>query len=97
MATFTFSMNSTPLTGSKVFTGSDSDMQDLLDWAKIAYNAIIQQLYNPTDSPSFTPTNAQIGVALATATVSAWKDAVRKFKKDADISAVPEPVSMTWT
>lgn len=96
MATFTFSMASTPLTGSKAFTGSDQDMQDLLDWAKVAYAPIITELFNPTNAQGFIPTNAQIGVALATGTVRAWKDAVHRNKKDQALSAVADPASMTW-
>lgn len=41
MATFTFSMSSTPLTGSKAFTGTDADMQALLDWVSYAYSSLI--------------------------------------------------------
>lgn len=94
MATFTFSMNSAPLTGSKAFTGSDADMQALLDWAAVAYADVITDLYNPNKTPGFTPTNAQIGIALATGTVNAWKDAVQRFKQ---APRPPPPAKMTWT
>lgn len=96
MATLAFQMTSTPLTGTKSFTGTDADMQALLDWAAVAYAPLIQQLFNPTNNPAFTPTNTQIGVALATGTMNAWKDAVVKFKKDGAVAAVPTPATITF-
>lgn len=96
MATVTFQMASTPLTGSKAFTGSDADMQALLDWAAVAYADVIQQLFNPSGTLGFTPTNAQIGVALATGTVNAWKGAVKRFKDDQARAALTPSSSMTW-
>lgn len=96
MATISFQMTSAPLTGTKSFTGTDADMQALLDWAKVAYAGEIQQLFNPSGAPGFVPTNAQVGAALATATVSAWKDAVKRSKRDAALAAVADPASMTW-
>src|SRR5512139_40594 len=96
MASIAFQMTSTPLTGSKSFTGTDADMQALLDWAKVAYDSIIDELFNPTNSPTFVPTNAQIGVALSTGTIRAWKDAVKKFKDDANKAAVVPVSSSTW-
>jgi hypothetical protein len=93
-------MTSTPLTGSKAFAGTDQDMTDLLAWAASAYHDLIQQLFNVTwGTPTYvpiSPTNAQIGTALATATMNAWQAAVVKFKKDASVAAVATPAQMSW-
>ncbi len=89
MATVAFQMTSTPLTGTKSFTGTDADMQALLDWAAVAYSDIIQAQFNPSGNPAFVPTNAQKGVALATGTVRAWKAAVQNFQQQ-------PPAPMTW-
>ncbi len=93
MATIAFQMTSTPLTGTKSFTGTDTDMQNLLNWAAVAYAGVIQQMFNPTNVPGFTPTNAQIGAALAAATVSAWKVATQQFMQQPAPAAPPQ---MTW-
>lgn len=90
MATIAFQMTSTPLTGTKTFTGTDQDMQDLLDWAKAMLIANGQL----TASPDVT--NAQIGAALAQNTINAWKQAVKKFKDDAALAAVTPTDPMTW-
>ena len=42
MATYTFGISSAPLTGNKVFTGTDTDAQQLLDWASSAYEREVQ-------------------------------------------------------
>src|SRR5512139_3126428 len=96
MATIAFQMTSTPLTGTKSFTGTDADMSDLLAWAKVAYASIVTELFNPTNAPAFVPTNTQIGVALATGTMRAWKDAVTKMKADAAAAALTAPAAMTF-
>jgi hypothetical protein len=67
MATITFSLNSAPLTASKVYTSTDADMQSLLNHGKIAYAALILQMFNTT-----TPTNAQIASAMVQAVVNQW-------------------------
>lgn len=89
-------MTSTPLTGTKSFTGTDADMSDLLAWAKVAYADILTELFNPTKAAGFTPTNTQIGVALATGTMRAWKDAVKKAKADAAAAALVAPADITF-
>jgi hypothetical protein len=89
MATITFSMASTPLTASKVFTGTDGDMQDLLDWAKATY-------FPPINGVPQTPTNVQVGAALANATIAAWKAVVVKFKNDAAHAAIVSATPSTW-
>lgn len=89
MATITFSIASTPLTASKAFTGTDQDMQDLLDWAKATY-------FLPINGVPQTPTNAQIGVALVNATIAAWKQAVVKSKNDAAAAALVSATPSTW-
>jgi hypothetical protein len=96
MATVTFAMASTPLTASRAFTATDADMQALLDWAKVAYADRIQKMFNPDNTPGFNPTNAQIGNALATATMVAWMEAEQRFKKDGSVAAVPTPPPMGW-
>ena len=90
MATIAFQMTSTPLTGSKSFTGTDQDMTDLLAWAAVAYDSVIQQTFNAAKEPGFVPTNAQIGAALAIGTMNAWKDAV-KTRTDAAKSGARRP------
>jgi len=45
-------------------TYSDADFQSTLNWGKYAFNAWIQQTYNPTHSPTFQPTNTQIWNAI---------------------------------
>lgn len=72
-------------------------MQALLDWGKVAYNDQIQKMFNTPPVGGFTPSNAQIGAAIATATMNAWKDAEQKFKKDGAIAAAPVPPPMGWT
>jgi hypothetical protein len=95
---YTFQISSPALTGNKSFsTQTDQDAQDLLDWSAVAYKAIVDELYNPSHNPAFTPTNAQKGVALATGTVRAWTDAVQKWKNDASHAAVPVPPPMGWS
>ena len=100
MASISFAMTSTPLTGTKAFNGSDADMTDLLAWTASNYATLIQQMFNATyGTPNYvpiTPTNAQIGAALATATIQAWQAAVTKFKKDQSLAAVATPAAMTW-
>src|SRR5512139_3512529 len=96
MATIAFQMTSAPLTGTKSFTGTDVDMSDLLAWAKVAYDDIIQTQFNPTKNPAFVPTNTQIGVAIATGTMRAWKDAVKKQKADAAHAAVTAPTDISF-
>lgn len=93
MATLSFQMTSTPLTGTKTFTGSDADMQALLNWAQIAYATTIQQLFNPSNTPGFVPTNAQIGTALATATMNAWKVSVQQYQQ----TLIAPPAQMTFS
>lgn len=93
MATMTFSMASVPLTGSKAFTGTDADMQNLLNWAAVAYAPLVQQLFNPTNATGFVPTNAQLGIALATGTMNAWKTAVQQFMQS---PPPPPPSQMTF-
>jgi hypothetical protein len=96
MSTITFQISSTPLTASKTFTGTDTDMQNILNWASFAYQAIVQELFNPTNNPLFTPTNAQMGAALATATMRAWQAAETKYRNDANHEAVAPPPPNTF-
>jgi hypothetical protein len=67
MATIVFSLNSAPLTASKTYTGSDADMQSLLDHGKIVNAALILQMFNTS-----TPTNAQIAAAMVQAVINQW-------------------------
>lgn len=87
MATITFSLNSTPLTGSKAFTGTDADMQNLLNWAAVEHAALIFQMFSTR-----TPTNAQIAAALAQDTINKWKNQVQNYMTSL---AIPPP--MTWS
>lgn len=152
MATVGFNMTSTPLTGTKNFTGTDADMQDLLTWSAMAYQAAVTQnspvaaftgtisgttltvasvtsgalaagqyIYGPGVAPgtflvsgagttwtlNFSQTVAtavamsgfsatQVGVALASSTVAAWKAAVVKMKNDAAAAALTPAAAMTW-
>lgn len=93
MATIAFQMTSTPLTGTKIFTGTDADMQALLDWAAKVHNGIIQELFNPTRLAGFVPTNAQIGVGLATATMNSWKAEVQQFQQSPP--TLPQQITFT--
>ena len=66
MATFAFQMTSTPLTGSKSFTGTDADMLSLLLWASHAYNGLVQ-----SGTPAASVTGSISGTTLTvTATAS---------------------------
>lgn len=96
MATITFQIASGPLTASKAFNGTDTDMQNILDWAKVAYRGIIDELFNPSHNPAFTPTNAQAGAALSTGTMRAWQQAETKFRNDGAVAAVPDPPPNTF-
>lgn len=96
MATITFGIASTPLTGSKVFTGTDQDMQNILNWAKVAYAGIINELFNTPPVGGFNPTNLQIGVALSTGTMRAWQQAETKFRNDGNVAAVAPPPPNTF-
>lgn len=93
MATITLSMASTPLTASKTFTGTDADMQAIIDWAKVAFDPWIQATFNPSHTPGFTASNAQVGAALANSFMSGIKDAVQRFKTVPAV--VPSPISMS--
>ena len=98
MATITFQMTSTPLTGSKAFNSTDQDMTDLLAWAAVAYADLVQKMFNPgypTAAP-ITPTNGQIGQALAQGTVNGWMQAEQKYKNDKNVAAVPPAPPMGW-
>jgi hypothetical protein len=96
MATITFQISSAPLTASKAFNGTDTDMQNILTWAGVAYRAIVDELFNPSHNPAFTPTNGQIGAALSTGTMRAWQDAETKYRNDGSHSAVPPPPPNTF-
>jgi hypothetical protein len=85
--TYTFGASGPILTGNKAFTGTDADMQNILNWAKVAYAAVIDELFNPTHTPGFNPTNQQ--PAPPSPPICARDDASRKFKKDSDLAAVP--------
>ncbi len=89
MATITMGMTSTPLTATKTWTGSDADMQAILDWAVVAFNPWIQAQFNPTKNPAFVPTNAQIGAAIANSWMQGVKDAVQRFKTQPPIPPAP--------
>lgn len=93
MATLSFQITSAPLTGTITYTGTDADMQAILDWAAVAYNDLIQARFNPTNAPGFVPTNAQIGRGLGDGTVRAWKDAIQRHQQQ---PAPPPPPQMTW-
>ena len=45
-------------------TYSDADFTRTLAWGKVAFNQWIQATYNPTNNPSFVPTNTQIWNAI---------------------------------
>lgn len=81
MANITLSMTSTPFTGSKAFTGSDADMQSLLDWGRVKYKASL-----PAN-----PSNGQIGAAIANGIIANLKDEVRVFMTTPGV-----PAPMTW-
>ncbi len=96
MAQITFQITSTPLTAQKTFNGTDTDMQNIITWAGVAYRVIIDELFNPSHNPAFTPSNAQIGAALSTGTMRAWQDAEEKFRNDGNVAAVPPPPANTF-
>lgn len=98
MATVAFQMTSTPLTGTKTFTSTDQDMSDLLTWASVAYADLIQKMFNPgyPSAPPITPTNGQIGQALAQGTMNGWMQAEQKYKHDQGLAGVAVPPPMGW-
>lgn len=96
MAQVTFSISSAPLTASKIFNGTDQDMQNIITWAGVAYRGIIDELFNPSHNPAFNPSNAQIGAALTTGTMRAWQQAETKFRNDGNVAAVPPPPANTF-
>lgn len=74
MATISFQMTSSPLTGTKTFTGTDVDMQDLLDWASIFQVALIQAL-----APAVSFTASIAGTALTVSAVTTGALAVGQY------------------
>ena len=92
MATITMSMASTPLNATKTWTGTDADMQAILDWGVVTFNSWIQAQFNPSGTPGFVPTNAQIGAAIAASWMAGVKDAVRNFKTAPAVP--PAPITM---
>lgn len=96
MATITFQIASAPLTASKAFNGTDTDMQNILTWGGVAYKAIVDELFNPSHNPAFVPTNAQMGAALSTGTMRAWQAAETKYRNDANHEAVAPPPPNTF-
>jgi hypothetical protein len=56
---------SMPAAVSNTFTTySDADFQRTLNWGAVYYKGWIQQTYNPSNQPNFTPTNTQIWHAI---------------------------------
>src|SRR5262245_58878 len=97
--TYTFTANSPIVSGSKAFnTANDQDFRDLLDWAKVAYAGLANELFNTSSppNPNFVPTDGQIATALATGTMRAWVQASQKYKKDNSVAAVPDPPPTGW-
>lgn len=93
MGTISVNVTSGPVTGGKNFTISDAHMQNLLDWAKVAYNPYIQATYNPTNDPSFIPSNGQIMDGWVMSWINGSKDAVQRFETPAAV--VPPPIVIT--
>ena len=97
---FTLNSTSPPLNiGTKNFNSSDADMQNIFNWAKVAYAGLIQELFGAGSPPQPVPnpTNAQIGVALATGTMRGWAAAEKKFRDDASHAAVPPAPPASWS
>lgn len=79
MATVTVSVASGPVTGSKTFTGTDADIQALLNWAAATY----------ANDLGATPTNAQILAEIATVWIAQLKRSVQSFQTTA-----PPPITL---
>jgi hypothetical protein len=96
-SSYGFTASGPSLSGTKTFnTPTDQDLQDILDWAGEAYKSVVDELYNTPPVPGFIPTNAQKGIALATATMRAWNEAVIKRKHDSSLASVPVPPPGNW-
>jgi len=96
---FTLNSTSPPLNiGTKTFNSSDADMTNILAWAKVVYAGIITELFGigTPPQPVPNPTNAQIGIALATGTMRAWSQAEQKFRQDTASAAVPPVPPASW-
>ena len=93
MASITINVTSTPFTGSKTFTISDSDVSRLIAWANKAYATQPTQA-NPTP-PALTP--AQGLIAWATGLIEGTKANVVNTEEAASIQAVTVPAPIVTT
>ena len=95
MAQVTFSISSAPLTASKIFNGTDQDMQNIITWAGVAYRGIIDELFNPSHNPAFNRqcTNRRSFNDRHNASVATGRT---KFRNDGNVAAVPPPPANTF-
>lgn len=70
------------INGGKNFNISDPNVQDVLNWATVAYATQINAAFNSTGSTSFVPTNGQVLSTWVQQWINGTKDAVLKFKQD---------------
>jgi len=67
-------------------TFSDPDLQKIIAWAKVHLFGLINQMFNPSGSPSFVPTSSQVLQAW----VQFWvNDAI--MSQQAFATALPAP------
>lgn len=89
MATLTISLSgSSVVNGSKSYTVSDADIQNVIDWAKDAFATP-----STPQNPSPPLTNAQALLAWVNSWIQGTKDAVRRFKTIPAV--VPPPPTFT--
>ncbi len=91
MATLTISLSgSAVVNGSKSYTVSDVDIQSLLNWAASVYAVQLAAQFNPSNTPGFVPTNAQILLAWVQGFIDSTKASVQRFQTAAP--TVPPPI-----
>lgn len=84
------------LSGTKTvnYTMSDTDLQAILDWAKVQSDACIQLNYNTPPVGGFVPNNVQIVQCWLHGLIyTGTKTAVQQFKTSPAV--VPPPIGMT--
>ncbi len=84
MATLSISITgSTIVTGTKNYTVNDTNVQNVLDWARVNYATAL----------STAPTNQQILLAWVQGWINGTKDAVQRFETPAVV--VPAPIDIS--
>ena len=96
MATITMGLASTLVTATKTWTETEASMQDILNWGKDAFNAYIQATFNPSNNPTFVPTNQQIAAAIAHNWMTGVETAVQQHKTTPAVVAAADGVVMKF-